>query len=213
MSSDCPPSLACINQHCRDPCPGTCGLAALCQVINHNPVCSCPPHYTGDPFNMCKPILMYLPSPPVPQDPIDPCVPSPCGYNARCDNYNGKAQCTCLPNYFGSPPNCKPECVSNSDCAINLACVNMRCVEPCLNACGTDAECHVTNHVPICTCPRGFTGDPFTYCYKQPRKNQTFSISANASMLCSLQVYLTPSFFCSFNRLVSPRNIKLIANF
>lgn len=36
-----------------DPCPGTCGLGARCVVINHNPICSCPPGQEGDPFNKC----------------------------------------------------------------------------------------------------------------------------------------------------------------
>lgn len=45
--------MACQNQKCVDPCPGTCGLEARCQVINHYAACSCPPGYTGDPFNKC----------------------------------------------------------------------------------------------------------------------------------------------------------------
>lgn len=45
--------MACQNQKCIDPCPGTCGIEARCQVINHYAACSCPPGYTGDPFNRC----------------------------------------------------------------------------------------------------------------------------------------------------------------
>lgn len=56
VSSECPLSQACSNQKCRDPCPGTCGIGATCQVVNHNPVCSCPPRYTGDPFLNCFPL-------------------------------------------------------------------------------------------------------------------------------------------------------------
>lgn len=53
VSSDCQLTRACINQKCRDPCLGSCGLNAECSVINHNPVCRCPPSMTGDPFSGC----------------------------------------------------------------------------------------------------------------------------------------------------------------
>jgi len=53
LSSDCRQNEACANQKCRDPCPGTCGIQARCMVVNHNPVCSCPESYTGDPFIRC----------------------------------------------------------------------------------------------------------------------------------------------------------------
>lgn len=56
VSSDCSLNEACSNQKCRDPCPGTCGVGARCQVINHNPICSCPSGLTGDPFIRCQPI-------------------------------------------------------------------------------------------------------------------------------------------------------------
>lgn len=39
---------------CQDPCPGTCGLNAKCYVVNHNPICSCPAGYNGDPFRHCQ---------------------------------------------------------------------------------------------------------------------------------------------------------------
>lgn len=54
VNSECPPNRACSNQKCRDPCVGTCGVGALCQVVNHSPICSCPPSYTGDPFVRCR---------------------------------------------------------------------------------------------------------------------------------------------------------------
>lgn len=53
-SSDCPFDRSCINQHCRDPCPGSCGINAQCIVIHHNPVCSCPIGLIGNPFEHCS---------------------------------------------------------------------------------------------------------------------------------------------------------------
>lgn len=54
-NSDCDRSKACLNNKCRDPCPGTCGINAECRVINHAPSCTCLPDYIGDPINACHP--------------------------------------------------------------------------------------------------------------------------------------------------------------
>ncbi|CAD6236857.1 GSCOCG00008266001-RA-CDS, partial [Cotesia congregata] len=56
VSSDCLQIQACINNKCVNPCNGICGHGALCLVINHNPVCSCPATYEGDPFVACVPM-------------------------------------------------------------------------------------------------------------------------------------------------------------
>lgn len=53
VSADCPQDKACVNQACVDPCPGTCGVSARCQVVNHNAICTCPPGLVGDPFLRC----------------------------------------------------------------------------------------------------------------------------------------------------------------
>ena len=53
VSADCPQDRACLTQKCRDPCPGVCGSNARCNVVNHNPICSCTPGHTGDPFVRC----------------------------------------------------------------------------------------------------------------------------------------------------------------
>lgn len=57
LNSDCPSHKACIRSKCQDPCPGTCGQNAECQVVNHLPQCTCHPGYTGDPFRYCAPQL------------------------------------------------------------------------------------------------------------------------------------------------------------
>lgn len=54
VSSECPQNEACGNQKCIDPCPGSCGVGARCEVINHNPICTCSVRYTGDPFVRCQ---------------------------------------------------------------------------------------------------------------------------------------------------------------
>lgn len=87
---------------------------------------------------------------------------------------NDQAVCSCMPNYINSPPNCRPECVLNSECDSMKACVNQKCIDPCPGTCGLSAKCTVINHSPICSCPSGYTGDPFTRCNTIPRK-QTHS--------------------------------------
>lgn len=184
INTDCSPNTACINSKCRDPCPGTCAPNAECQVVNHLPSCTCIPGYTGDPFRFCsllpprnaiKSNLTILPlnsgyilAPP--EQPKNPCTPSPCGPNSQCREVNSQAVCSCLPNYVGSPPGCRPECSVSSECPLNKACINLRCADPCPGTCGLSAKCEVINHSPICSCNPGYTGDPFTRCYILPRK-------------------------------------------
>jgi hypothetical protein len=55
-NSDCDNSKACINQKCKDPCPGACGNGAQCIVVNHRPTCECFNGYTGNPSTGCREI-------------------------------------------------------------------------------------------------------------------------------------------------------------
>lgn len=162
VNAECPQNRACHKFKCANPCAGTCGVGAECHVINHNPICSCPRELTGDPFIRCN----AIPPPPAPNDPlpITPCHPSPCGLYAECRPNGNSPSCSCLPNYFGSPPNCRPECVVNTDCPSDKSCIAEKCRNPCEGSCGFNSECRVQNHIPNCVCRQGFTGDPFTQC-------------------------------------------------
>lgn len=105
-------------------------------------------------------------------EPKQPCVPSPCGMNAQCHDLGGVPSCSCLPQYFGSPPNCRPECTTNQDCISSKACINERCVDPCPGSCGQNAICNVINHVSMCTCLQGYQGDPFVGCILKPQQGK-----------------------------------------
>lgn len=70
INEECRSDLACINQKCEDPCPGSCGLYATCTVLNHLSICTCNDGYVGNPFSQCTPkpiprmysrINMFLP--------------------------------------------------------------------------------------------------------------------------------------------------------
>ena len=99
---------------------------------------------------------------------IDPCRPSPCGANAQCTEQNQVAVCSCLPTFVGTPPLCRPECVSNSECSLDRACINQKCEDPCPGTCGLQSVCHVRIHNPLCSCQPGYTGDASIRCYPIP---------------------------------------------
>ena len=101
---------------------------------------------------------------------VELCHPNPCGMNSQCRAVGEHEVCSCLPGFIGSPPSCRPECVVSSECAQNRACINQKCVDPCISQCGQYARCHVVNHNPICSCSPGYTGDPFVRCVVIPRK-------------------------------------------
>jgi len=181
VNAECPQNQACQNQKCRDPCPGTCGYGARCMVVNHSPICTCQAPLTGNPFTRCEPVgkyrilgklsstfvdpkIMFIFSAVIESPPEVPCQPSPCGPNAECRVAGNQPSCSCLEGFVGAPPNCRPECVSNSDCASHLACINQKCRDPCPGTCAPNAECRTISHVPRCTCIPGYTGDPFTQC-------------------------------------------------
>jgi hypothetical protein len=54
VSSDCLANEACVGQKCVDPCPGSCAQNAECRVVNHSPVCTCRPGYSGDAYIQCN---------------------------------------------------------------------------------------------------------------------------------------------------------------
>lgn len=72
-----------------------------------------------------------------------------------------------MPEYIGTAPNCRPECVTSSECPLNEACIHQKCIDPCLGTCGENAQCRVHHHSPYCTCLGGFEGDPFIRCTKE----------------------------------------------
>ncbi|XP_031635513.1 neurogenic locus notch homolog protein 1-like, partial [Contarinia nasturtii] len=161
INSECPANRACMNQKCVDPCPGSCGINARCEVINHRPVCTCDTQYSGDPFQGCS-----LDRAPIPVEHLTPCIPSPCGTNAVCREENGVGSCQCIPEHFGNPYEyCRPQCLWSSDCTTNRACVRNKCQDPCPGACGSNADCRVVNHLASCSCRIGYTGNPYSSCH------------------------------------------------
>lgn len=118
-------------------------------------------------------VTLFL-EPPVQQPPSgNPCVPSPCGPNSQCRAIGNTPACSCLPNFLGRAPNCRPECTISAECPGNLACQNERCRDPCPGSCGSHATCVVVKHAPMCYCEVGYTGDPFTGCSQIQQSKQS----------------------------------------
>lgn len=177
-NSECPPHLACIKQRCSDPCLGICGLNAECKVVSHIPNCMCLLSFEGDPFVQCNRVQQIA----IVERPT-PCSPSPCGANAVCKEHNSAGSCACLPDYVGNPyEGCRPECILNSDCSSDRACIRNKCQDPCPGTCGQNAACQVTNHLPSCTCFDGYSGDPFRLCTPIPATRKRIKAS-----ICSVK--------------------------
>lgn len=161
VSVDCPSNKICQNMKCVNPCPGSCGLNAICSVSSHVMSCICEPGFNGNPYSHCEIRRTEIQT-------ITPCYPNPCGINADCSYQNNAVKCTCLPEYFGNPySECKPECVADSDCVPSRACRNQRCVDPCPGVCGASATCSVLNHRPICSCIEGYEGNAYSQCRRK----------------------------------------------
>lgn len=115
--------------------------------------------------------------------PTSPCQPNPCGPYSECrQGSDDQAICSCLPGYFGNP--CRPECIINSDCPLNKACVNNKCVDPCEGSCGTNAICTVVSHKASCSCPNNFSGNPYSRCSERGKRSSFFIETSFHVMLC-----------------------------
>ena len=113
--------------------------------------------------------LQFSVEPSVVQPEQRPCDAHPCGTNAQCRQQGQAVSCICPADYIGDPYSaCRPECVLNDDCPRDQSCVRNKCVNPCDGTCGINAECRVSNHVPVCTCLTGHTGDPYGACRPIP---------------------------------------------
>lgn len=113
-------------------------------------MCSCPKHMTGNPFVHCRNF-----------EPRDLCEPNPCGIDAICtpghDN-TGKERpvCSCPTGYIGNALKLcqRGECLSDSECPDNRACIDFTCQNPCTGyECGPNADCTPRRHIAVCTCP------------------------------------------------------------
>lgn len=122
----------------------------------------------------------------------NPCTPSPCGANTSCRNSGDRAVCSCLPGYYGSPlSGCiRGECEETIECAQHKACVNNKCIDVCAGTCGQGANCEAENHVPVCSCPTGFKGNPFISCRRMTSDELCNPSPCGKNTKCSVVNYV-----------------------
>lgn len=188
-NSDCPSDKACENSQCVNPCvyEKSCSPRAECKAQNHVAICRCPSGFNGNPYTSCTP----EPQPECKFDTdcsprlacinhkcVNPCTAlEPCQRPSRCEVVPSAPVrtmiCVCPEGYVSSGSGtCKPlqpvqdigGCVSDSDCPSNKACINDICRNPC--NCGTNAECRVKNHKPVCSCEQGYDGNAEIQCVR-----------------------------------------------
>ena len=164
LNSHCPVDQACHNFQCTDPCPGTCGQAALCMIINQKPMCFCPNGFSGNPYQGCQKLPQLNDNCKVSKTlkKSQNCMFFP---NLLIKNLASVIETAkCQEGYVGQPPYCRPECVLNSDCLSYVSCINGKCQDPCQNGCGENADCKVIRHQAVCSCKENTVGNPYKRC-------------------------------------------------
>lgn len=176
----CPPGYILTNGKCEDidecinhPCHST----AICKNYPGSFVCQCADGLVGDPINTgCRKSEECLTSSDCPDSAAcinsrckNPCDASnACGANAICTVSGHRSFCKCPTNARGDPNiECRLiECSENTDCSQSKSCLDAKCVNPCTisNACGRNSNCVVENHIGICSCQPGTTGNPILGC-------------------------------------------------
>lgn len=56
-----------------------------------------------------------------------------------------------------------PECTKDSECPDDKSCLLQKCTSPC-DVCGVNADCRVRGHRAMCSCPKGYEGNPTVQC-------------------------------------------------
>ena len=156
-------------------------LLLSAQIVNCSSIQSCPPNQecvitNGDQnYGMCTCPRGFALTLDGSCNDIDECEQNKniCGSGATCTNLAGSYKCSCP---FGGDPygeGCLGEyvregCSQNIDCELDKACIEGKCINPCLekNSCGQNAVCSVKNHQKECNCRPLFFGDPYSICRK-----------------------------------------------
>ncbi|XP_064459913.1 uncharacterized protein LOC135370150 isoform X1 [Ornithodoros turicata] len=140
----CPFDKACIRNRCQNPCsfPSVCGINSDCRPANHRPVCICLPGLTGNAEVHCTEV--------------------------REEGCRRDTECT-----FGQiceHQQCVEGCRSEDQCLPTEACYRGKCQNLCLltGTCGINALCAMAAHHPVCSCERGYIGDPRIECRPVP---------------------------------------------
>ena len=151
---DCSKKETCHQGSCILACSRIgCGPNANCMSEFHKGICRCLPGYFGNPDTGCEKGTFTLEK----------------GlWNAWNSFLFHLASI--------SPPPILSGCSSNNDCPDYTACESRKCINPCAkpNVCAPNANCRVTKHEPICTCPDGYVGSPQLSCSRRKSTNTIY---------------------------------------
>lgn len=140
------------NENEHPLCKTMCGIGSICRLVLERPVCGCPEGHTGDPSLKCSPVHSY--------------------------NNGGKD---------GGQIELMGQCQRHIDCKQNEICAKNKCIDPCKeqgfissssvnfigvgggadgghDICGSNAECLVVGHTPVCKCRQFYSGNPYVAC-------------------------------------------------
>ena len=163
---DCPDYTACRNRKCINPCAEDkpCAPSAICKVVSHNAVCTCPNGFIGNPQTRCSPRKLQIYS-----SYLDYYLFT---FNLWMFHFMFHNALWLHDSKFSAP---QPECLVDPDCPSRLACINEKCENPCFTlSCGIRADCKVKNHRAICVCRPGLIGNPHEIC--EERKQMMINI-------------------------------------
>lgn len=191
MTSECPSGHMCIGNKCNVPCSenSICALGERCFNNMCSKVCygnnNCFPgeicldgicisgcnsdvdcrenQFCDD--SQCKCAVGFIEVYENCQN-VDECQNSPCHFTAQCIDTPGSFKCTCPKGTVGDPfiSGCLApgQCITNQDCAGNLACHEQKCSDPCqLVKCGKNSACSINEHSALCSCFPGHLGDAY----------------------------------------------------
>lgn len=155
--AECSCGQTCYRGKCRSTCTtNSCQSGQLCQNGACMPGCKANSDCAVDRScinNQC----------------VDPCATEKvCGRGAVCKVADHHALCLCPDGFRGEPSQeCVSfECQTNDDCESSKICDDGSCKNPCLGACGNNAQCKVVHRHAQCSCPSGYYGNPLIDCLK-----------------------------------------------
>jgi len=181
------PFVSCRPFTSADLChPNPCGVNAYCQpgtdkvTGKDRPVCLCEDGYRGNGVSGCtRGECTSLQHHQCPDNKacydsscIDPCGPTFCGGSpccsptALCRGVSHKAECSC-PGGMEGDARLGGRCYPSRGSSNRVAGVGGSICDP--NPCGLEAVCNVGSDRsgktrPVCTCPRGYSGDALVAC-------------------------------------------------
>lgn len=166
---NCAADESCISLQCVDPCmyADVCGDNAICQTIDHQPYCSCPANYDGNPTIRC--LLRSQEERYCKSDHDCPFESSCLHHSCIRDNQCNRDK-DCVIGNICIQGKCFAGCRRDDDCPLDKSCFQQQCQDPCTvrGACGKNAQCQPFNHEAVCSCPTDFIGSPETECLALP---------------------------------------------